>query len=393
MRYLIINFYSPLNLGDLAILEQTLWLVEQEDSEATFDVCVSDDSYLPTLPRVRWVRNWNFALKGPDRREVLADLRRAYASAGVILSLGGGYFFVHDHRPFSTWATLSLAYAVRQSKPVVCLPQSFGPFRHAYQARLAAGLMSKCATVMLRDHASMDVFARHARPARKAQFVPDTAFTMSQRWPKDEGGQPVADNRTRIGATVVDWSPVDPQLREVQRQYEQRMADVLRHAIESLGAEVTLFVQCQSGRRDFESDLGASYRMRDLVRGAEGIDPGVQVSVVEDVRSPREALTLYGRMNAFVCTRLHSAIFAACQGVPILGIGYQPKLRAVMQLLGQIDQSIDMRAIGATDLTGMFDRLWRDQREIGARLAAAARDLGRASSEAVRAAIRAYRSK
>jgi polysaccharide pyruvyl transferase WcaK-like protein len=65
MRYLVINFYSPLNLGDLAILEQTLWVIMQADPRATFDVCVSDDAFLPDLPRVRWVRNWNFVLRAP----------------------------------------------------------------------------------------------------------------------------------------------------------------------------------------------------------------------------------------------------------------------------------------------------------------------------------------
>ena len=390
MRYLIINFYSPLNLGDLAILEQTLWLIEQADPQAEFEVCVSDDAWLPDLPRVRWVRNWNFLLKRRDWLRLAAALRRAHARADVILSLGGGYFFVHDHRPVSTWATLALAYALRQGKPVVCLPQSFGPFRHAYQARLAARLMARCAQVMLRDPASMDLFARHAPPFCRAQFAPDTAFTLGLRWPRQT--EPPADP-PRIGATVVDWSPVDPALRAVQARYEQQVADLLSHAITMLGAETTLFVQCQSSRRDFESDVGASRRVQALARQMLPPELSGRIALVDDIRSPAAAVAAYGRMNAFVATRLHSAIFAASQGTPVLAIGYQPKLRAAMQLLGQAEYSLDMQEIDGIDLRALFARLWLARGETGPSIAQAAQDLGRATATAVRAAICAYRSR
>ncbi len=390
MRYLIVNFYSPLNLGDLAILEQTLWLIEQVDPHAAFEVCVSDDTWLPDLPRVRWVRNWNFLLKQRDRAQLAGALRRAHTRADVILSLGGGYFFVHDHRPVSTWATLALAYALRQRKPVVCLPQSFGPFRHAYQARLAARLMARCDQVLLRDPESMDLFARHAPPACRAQFAPDTAFTLGLRWPNHRGP---LDGSPRIGATVVDWSPVDPGMRAVQARYEQQVADLLSYAITTLGAEATLFVQCQSGRRDFESDLDASRRVQALARQMIPPDLAGRIGLVDDIRSPAAAVAAYGRMNAFVATRLHSAIFAASQGTPVLAIGYQPKLRAAMQLLGQADYSLDMKDIGAIDLRALFGRLWLARGEIGPGIAQTAQALGRATLTAVRASINAYRSR
>ncbi len=390
MRYLIINFYSPLNLGDLAILEQTLWLIEQIDPQAAFEVCVSDAAWLPDLPRVRWVRNWNLLLKQHDRAQLAGALRRAHTRADVILSLGGGYFFVHDHRPVSTWATLALAYALRQGRPVVCLPQSFGPFRHAYQARLAARLMARCNHVLLRDPESLELFARYAPPDSRAQFAPDTAFTLGLRWPAQP--KPPADP-PRVGATVVDWSPVDPGLRAVQARYEQQVADLLSYAITTLGAEATLFVQCQSGRRDFESDVGASQRVQALARQMILPDLAGRIRLVDDIRSPAAAVAAYGRMNAFVATRLHSAIFAASQGTPVLAIGYQPKMRAAMQLLGQAEYSLDMQNIGAIDLRALFDRLWTARREIGPSIAQAAQALGRATLTAVRTAIGAYRSR
>jgi polysaccharide pyruvyl transferase WcaK-like protein len=391
MHYLIINFYSPLNLGDLTILEQTLWLVEQADPQAAFDVCVSDGAWLPDLPRVRWVRNWNFAVRGPDRARAMAALRQAHARADLILSLGGGYFFVHDHRPVSTWATLALAYALRWGKPVICLPQSFGPFRHAYQARLAAWLMSRCARVMLRDPESLALYARHAPPTHRAQYAPDVAFTLALRWPSQPDARPLPP---AIGATVVDWSPVDPQLCSAQAGYERAMADLLAYAVVALGAEVRLFVQCQSQRRRFESDLAASQRVRAQVRQQLPLDLAERIRIVDDLRWPTEAAAAYGQMSAFIATRLHSAIIAATQGTPVLAFGYQPKTLAAMRLLGQAEHSFDLRALPAAGaLRARLDALWAARAHVGEQIARTAQQLGQASADALRGALAAYLSR
>jgi len=387
MRYLIINFYSPLNLGDLAILEQTLWLIRQVDPQAEFDVCVSDDTWLPNLPHVRWVRNWNFILKQPKRMQLLRALYQAHEGADLILSLGGGYFFVHDHRPVPIWATIALAYALHCRKLVVCLPQSFGPFRHVYQARVIAWLMSRCGRVMLRDPVSMDLFTQYAPLAHQAQLVPDTAFTLALRWPHKSN--PFTEP-PRIGATVVDWTPVDPALRQVQERYEQQVAELISYAVVALGAEITLFVQCQSNRRHFESDLAVSQRVQAQARQALPSELAERVGIMDDLRRPEQAVAAYGQMSAFIATRLHSAIFAASQGVPVLAIGYQPKLRATMQLLGQAEYSVEMCDIGASDLRALFSRLWQARGEISPRIAQTAQDLGHASATAIHTLIDTY---
>ncbi len=387
MQYLIINFYSPLNLGDLAILEQTLWLVERADPEATFDVCVSDDAHLPPLPRVRWLRNWNFLLTRPDRARTARALHQAYRRADTVLSLGGGYFFVHDHRPFSTWATLALAYALRLGKRVVCLPQSFGPFRHAYQARFAARLLSRCERVLLRDPESVALFARHAPPGARADLVPDTAFTLGLRWRLSASGK---GNRHAVGATVVDWSPVNPRLRSVQAKYERRMGELLSRIVAELGAEVRLFVQCRSSRRAFESDLPATQRVQAIARSLLPTSLADQVKVVNDIADVSQALAAYGAMDAFIATRMHSAIFAATQGVPVLAIGYQPKLQATMTLLGQADYSLPIERAADQDLWERFQQLWHRRSEIGQRCFHAAQALGNEAVGAISALIRRY---
>lgn len=383
MRILIVNFYSPRNLGDLAILEQTIGLARQVAPEARFDVLVSDPTGLPDWLGVNWLPSWPVIVR---RRAGWRAVREAHRHADLILSLGGGHFFVHDLRPVSTWATVSLAYALRWRKPVICLPQSFGPFRFAYQARLAAVLMARCAEIYLRDPESLALFQRFAPHSAAARFAPDTAFSLALS--RADAHQPSQD-ASHIGVTAVDWSHVDPTLRSHQASYESALVETLRFAKQALNARIHLFVQCQSGRRAFESDQAVTQRL--YARLVPEL--GAHVQVRDDLSAPRQALLAYGAMDIFIATRLHSAIFAACTGTPVLVIGYQPKACAAMRLLGQPDFCVSLPEVEPRSLQTRLAQLWTRRDQIGAALLERAQALGRAAADCVIGTVARYRSR
>lgn len=383
MHILIINFYSPRNLGDLAILEQTVRLARQAAPEAQFDVLVSDPEGAPDWLGVNWVPSWSVVAR---RRAELRAVHNAYRRANLILSLGGGYFFVHDLRPVSTWATIALAYALRWRKPVICLPQSFGPFRFAYQARLAAALMARCTEIYLRDPESLALFHRFAPRHAAAHFAPDTAFSLALH--RTIIQKPPSDNHN-IGVTAVDWSHVDPALRPHQAAYESALAEALRFAGKALNAHVHLFVQCQSARRAFESDRAVTDRI--YTRLAP--DLGERMRIVNDLSTPQQALSAYGAMDAFIATRLHSAIFAACTGVPVLVIGYQPKACSAMRLLHQPDFCVPLPEINTAVLQTKLRQLWAQRKAISVSLLERTQTLGCAAARCITETLDRYRSR
>lgn len=383
MRILIINFYSPRNLGDLAILDQTLWLIRQAAPEAQVGVMVSDPQSLPAWLNVHWIPSWPLVAR---QRGYLKLVREAHEHADLILSLGGGYFFVHDLRPFSVWATISLLYALRWRKPVVCLPQSFGPFRYAYQAWLAAALLSRCAEVYLRDMESLQLFHSFAPSQAVAHFAPDTAFSLALRW---DCPLKRAHSRPQIGVTIVDWSFVDPRLRHHQPRYELALVHVLSSAHQAFGAQVKLFLQCQSARRVFESDAVVTQRV--YVQLAAAL--GDHVQIVNDLVTPLQALHAYGEMDALVATRLHSAIFAACAATPTLAIGYQPKTCATMRLLGQRERCLSLAETTEDVLWAKLRALWEERETLGVVLHHRAQVLGHQVANCIRSIVDRYRSK
>ena len=73
--------------------------------------------------------------------------------------------------------------------------------------------------------------------------------------------------------------------------------------------------------------------------------------------SHHDAGTIIGilsRMQAVVSMRLHTLIFAAGHGIPLVGIVYDPKVSAFLRYIGQ-DLFIDLDKLNKTDLCAMID--------------------------------------
>ena len=101
----------------------------------------------------------------------------------------------------------------------------------------------------------------------------------------------------------------------------------------------------------------------------------VPCHVVTDAMPHRVVIGLLGRMALLVSMRLHSLIFAAGKGVPMVGLVYDPKVSAFLRYIGQ-DLYIDLQALTPEVLQAMLD-------------AAVARGEDRAAMEAGLARLRA----
>ena len=76
------------------------------------------------------------------------------------------------------------------------------------------------------------------------------------------------------------------------------------------------------------------------------------------LRTPLETelmLGLFSRMQAIVSMRLHGLIFAAGQGVPLVGVVYDPKVSSFLSYMGQ-DLYEDLSDVTEDSLRQKLDR-------------------------------------
>ena len=85
------------------------------------------------------------------------------------------------------------------------------------------------------------------------------------------------------------------------------------------------------------------------------------------ITKPEEPAAIIGvlsRMRLVVSMRLHALIFAAGQGVPLVGIVYDPKVSAFLKYIGQ-DLYLDLAELEDSALCALIDQAAARERDAG----------------------------
>lgn len=359
MNILIVNVHSAGNLGDDGIMFETLRQLKAEYPGATITVAANDpDSWrhyhdanivssMTALAvdrkggRWRWRKfvllphivlllvataayrlfNHGLSLGIPAHR----DLLRAYYDADVVISCGGGNFYAHKRISLSfIWALLTLEFALWLGKEVVLLPQSVGPIAGQHQRLLAGFVFNRVSRILVRERRSL-AFLQGLGVRKPALVVPDLAFGLADV-PRGRVLSIREDHRVpRVGVTVIDRAAQKSGFCR-QQTYEGILASVLVELNAVRDAQVFFFVQC-SGPTRHQDDSLSTRRVYEQVsqhtRGAFLLD---SFDNAVDIRSA------YGQMDCVIASRMHSAVFALSNTVPIVLIAYQPKAFGVMEM-------------------------------------------------------------
>ena len=175
MNVLVLNAHSPKNAGDLAILQAVVATLRAAYPGANLTVTMNDPDR-EGLPSGRALCRFVYALGGAHRRTGRVDLAQMAGSlyAGVLLAaavlfrlaglrwlprnplrrgalealydadvvivFGGGHLYARRRFNIAfAWLWLGLSLAPLMGKPLVFLPQSFGPLPAACSRRCCAG--------------------------------------------------------------------------------------------------------------------------------------------------------------------------------------------------------------------------------------------------------------
>lgn len=388
MKIVLINNHSVLNAGDYAILLQTLNLLHaafpQADISLTFNEPALARALLPTyriyaappawgvelnqhrqsVKASRFIRGWYLILlligallvrwtgrpirvfRDPQKQALLAEL----ASADLVVASGGGYLY----HWFTFASALSLSALVMRRK-LVMLPQSIGPFHHPLQVWLARQIVARADLVFTRESISL----RRAQDlgAREARYEPDLAFAfpsapaeVAKAWLQWQLSIPDAATMY-VGITAINWQGQNSRFRQ-QQHYEETLVEFINRLTDQ-GAVVVLFAQtCGPGQE--EDDRLVNMRLYQRVRHQE------RVVMLNEHIHPALLQALYGCMNYFVATRLHSFILATNAGVPALSIGYLTKSIGILSDMGLPDRCLDIQHVNVADLWQAFCRLQRE---------------------------------
>lgn len=252
------------------------------------------------------------------------------------LYLSGGGTLLQDAT--STRSLLFYLFSLCQAKRAGCRVMLYGcgagPISHKTNRTLTAKALTRCADrIAVRDSYSLE-FLR-ALGIDKAHLTADPALNISappaeEAWLRRCGIEP---QKNYAMLALRPWKGFDAHISVLaaaaDRMYDAHGCTVVLYALEPEQDEPAL--------RAVARKMHAPH----LILRSDGYD--------------LRELSLIGRMKAVVSMRLHALIFAAGQGVPIVGIAYDPKVSAFVKEYGR-GESVALDALDAQTLCEMLDR-------------------------------------
>ncbi len=313
--------YGRGNAGDEAILQSILQEIREQDADAPVCVVSRNPAETRLTHRVQAIHTFHLpAFARLSRRS------RLYLN-------GGGSLIQDVTSRRSLWFYLyTLRQAHRAGVPVVMYGCGIGPVTHPADRRLAGKIISRNVDVItLRENDSLAELEDLGVSGPEIIPAADPSLTLLAHDPAMAEG-------------VVRAAGLDPAGRYVGfvlrpwPGFEEK-AEAFAAAADALARRglVPVFLAVDRGL-----DVPAARQVLRLMN---------EKALLPEGDFTGETLSdLLGSMKAVVSMRLHGLIFAAGRGAPLVGVVYDPKVRAFLRHIGQ-ERAIDLGAVTAEALT------------------------------------------
>lgn len=299
-------------------------------------------------------------------------------AADAVLDISGGDSFSDIYGPIRLRTVLEPKWAtLRANRPLVLLPQTYGPFTEPGARDLARKVLRPAALAYSRDADShavlLDLLGEAADQARHREGV-DVAFALVPREAThklpvalQEPLQATSRPRPLVGVNVSGllWNtPASGDPFRLRLDYRATVQGLVRSLLEA-EVDVLLVPHVKDVALRRESDAGAA----DAVREGIARPDRERVHFAPDDLDADEVKWLISRCDWFCGTRMHSTIAGLSSLVPTAAIAYSMKTQGVFATCGVADEVVDARSVGTAEgveqLMDAFRRRDSVRRQLG----------------------------
>ncbi|WP_409968698.1 polysaccharide pyruvyl transferase CsaB [Bengtsoniella intestinalis] len=323
----ICGAYGRGNAGDDAILEAILQQMKEIDKDMPITVLSKNPSQTRLAYRVASIHRSNFFA-----------WRKAMKTSKLYIS-GGGSLIQDITSRRSLWFYLNnIRTAKRMGNFVQMYGCGIGPIIHDSHKKLVAKSLNRYVDVItLREPDSQMELASMGVHTPEIRLTADPALVLA---PDSNDkidsvllGSNIPPNGKYIGFTLRQWQGFADKTTAI--------AQAATYAYETYGL-TPVFIAIEkhldpSAGRAVAKHLTVPYYFLD------------------DAGSAGTIIGALSRMELVVSMRLHALIFAAGQGIPLVGLVYDPKVSAFLRYIGQ-EGFVDLSDITAEGLESLIDQ-------------------------------------
>ncbi len=261
-------------------------------------------------------------------------------------------------------------------KPLVMLPQTYGPFKRTLAKTMAKYILRKSKVIYSRDKNSADyakMLLGNQDSHGKVRFCPEVAFILDARRPEKIDIGILEDVRkkdtTLVGLNIsgllfnggytrnnmfglkTDYRELIYAVIEMLLKNEKAVVLLIPHVFPPIGCEV-------------ESDPDACLKVYEQLRQTYSS----RIFLVKGEYDQGEIKYVIGLCDFFIGSRMHSCIAALSQYIPAVGIAYSKKFEGVFESIGLGHCVADARLLDKEEILSKISQLFAGRKEICERL-------------------------
>lgn len=329
------------------------WVPAGMPATATTTLCGSVHSRRIYRTESHW-RMWAAASWGLGSNHAVERVR----ASDAVLDVSGGDSFSDLYGPKRFAAvTFPKRLAAELQRPLILLPQTYGPF-HSKDCEAKARQLIRSATMAwARDARSFEVMKalldENFDPRRHRCSV-DMAFGLTARNPEDRLPEPIRgwiSARTdpvigiNISGLIANNATASAARFGLQADYREMMSRLVCETLRDCDLRVVLVPHVLAPIGHRESDLEASL---EIVKRVPRRDRS-RVAVLPTGLTASETKWVISQLDWLCATRMHACIAGLSSGVPVAGVAYSDKARGVFESCGQGRELIDPRMLGTEE--------------------------------------------
>jgi polysaccharide pyruvyl transferase WcaK-like protein len=282
------------------------------------------------------------------------------------LSLNGGDSFS------DIYGLARLAYVVLPQllvllleRPLIQLPQTYGPFKTRLARATARFLLRRSRLVYSRDKQGLQVVhGLLAKSAPHARFAYDMGFALEPLPPAQEVQERLGRLKAKgplIGLNasglLITGGYSGNNMFGLKVDYWQLIETVLSRLFAEPANQVLLVPHVFGPEENSESDVAACKQIMSRFSGQyEG-----RLHYFPGNFGHHETKYLIGQCDFFLGSRMHACIGALSQCVPAVGLAYSRKFAGVMELVGDGAAVIDLRTADLATISEGATKAWQNR--------------------------------
>ena len=289
---LISGYYGFDNIGDESILRTLITSLREKIPDCRLTVL----SHNPASTREK------YGVEAVERMSPGAILR-AVRQCDMLISGGGSLLQDVTSSKSIHYYLFIIRLAKLLGKKVFIYSQGIGPIDHAFNRRATARALKKADGIVVRDERSAKLLEQIGLPQERIVITADPVIRMKR--PDRTVGREILARAgiKKDGRLTVGWA-----IREKNRDsaFVREITECIRWLRENYDAESVLIPF------HYEEDREVCSVIAERTNGA--------AKCLSEKYLSEDMLSIIGNMDVLVGVRLHSMIYAAIMGVPIIGV-------------------------------------------------------------------------